>query len=170
MFLKNYTSDVPVPQTLHRIEQTLIKCGVTGIAKEYAPNNVGKIVALTFCIKLDGLTPMNVRIPVDEEKALQCLWLDYADGEKLTADGSQLEWSSRKKKKRSEFREQAERTAWKLMQDWVEVQMSLIQMKQADFMQVFLPYAWDGEKTFYERVKDTGYRGLLSAPSDNRND
>jgi hypothetical protein len=30
MFLKNYTSEVPVSQTIHRIEQVLIRCGVTG--------------------------------------------------------------------------------------------------------------------------------------------
>jgi hypothetical protein len=28
MFLKNYTSDVPVSTTIHRIQQVLIKCGV----------------------------------------------------------------------------------------------------------------------------------------------
>lgn len=27
MFLKNYTSNVPVSQTIYRIEQVLIKCG-----------------------------------------------------------------------------------------------------------------------------------------------
>jgi hypothetical protein len=41
--------------------------------------------------------------------------------------------------------------------------MSLIQMKQADFIQVFLPYVWDESKrqSYYESIKGAGYRALL---------
>lgn len=87
------------------------------------------------------------------------------DGDKLSDDGNSLHWNSRKKKKKSDFAEQAERTAWKLVQDWVEVQLSMIQMKQADFVQVFLPYVWDGRETLYQRIKSTGYRALLPETS-----
>lgn len=161
MFLKNYTSDVPVQQTLHRIEQVLVRCGVHGIAKEYHQKITGKIIALTFVIKIGDELNWQIRLPVDEEKALQALWLNYADGDKLTADGSALQWGSRKTKKRADFREQAERTAWKIMQDWIEVQLSMIQMQQADFQQVFLPYVWDGKQTLYDRVKGAGFSNLL---------
>ena len=148
MFLKNYTSEVPVHQTVYRIEQTLLKAGVTGIAKEYLPGSVGKISAITFAIKFDEGRPVTIRLPVDEDAAQQALWLDYADGDKLSPDGNTLTMWSKKKKTKADFREQAERTAWKIMQDWVEVQLSMIQMKQADFQQVFLPYMWDGEQTY----------------------
>ncbi len=47
------------------------------------------------------------------------------------------------------------------MQDWVGVQMSLIQMHQADTLQVFMPFIWDGKRTFYQAVKDGGYKALL---------
>lgn len=161
LFLKNYTSDVPVAQTVYRIEQVLIKCGVSGIAKEYHPAIAGKITALIFAIKLSEGQEWKIRVPVDEEKALQCLWLDYADGAKLNASGTEIYWNSRKKKKRSDFKEQAARTAWKIMQDWIEVQLSMIQMQQADFQQVFLPYVWDGQQTLYDRIKSNGYRALL---------
>lgn len=164
MFLKNYTSDVPVPQTVHRIEQLLIRCGVSGISKEYHPNISGKITALIFSIKLEFGQEWKIRVPVDEEKALQCLWLDYVGTDKMNAAGSELIWNARKKKKRADFKEQAERTAWKIMQDWIEVQLSMIQMQQADFQQVFLPYVWDGKQTLYDRVKEGGYRALLTAP------
>lgn len=164
MFLKNYTSDVPVAQTVHKIEQLLIRCGVTGILKEYHPNIQGKITALIFSINFAVGQPWQIRVPVDEEKALQCLWLDYADGDKLNPSGTEIQWNPRKKKKRADFREQAERTAWKIMQDWIEVQLSMIQMQQADFQQVFLPYVWDGKQTLYDRVKMNGYAALLPAP------
>lgn len=53
MFLKNYTSNVPVSQTIYRIEQVLIRCGVSGITKEYGPQQ--DMAAIHFHIKLaDG--------------------------------------------------------------------------------------------------------------------
>lgn len=162
-FLKNYTCEVPVSQTIYRIEQVLIKCGVSGIAKEYKGSN-GEITAITFQIKLDGQPAFTIRLPADTAGAWQALWLDYADGDKLTSDGNSIAWSmgrGQKKKTKASFKDQAERTAWKLMQDWVEVQLSLIQMKQADFIQVFLPYVWNGRQTFYQTIKESGYRAML---------
>lgn len=165
MFLKNYTSDVPVNQTVHRIEQVLIRCGVSGIMKEYTGVN-GEIAALIFQLDAPG-GKVSIRIPVDKKKALEALWLDYADGDKLTADGSAISWNPRKKKRRVDFADQAERTAWKIMQDWVEVQMSLIQMKQVDTLQVFLPYVMmNAKENYYEQLVASGYRGLLPERTD----
>lgn len=161
MFLKNYTSEVPVSQTVHRIEQVLIKCGVSGITKEYGSD--GEVAAMVFHIKLkEDDAPLTIRMPADKAAALQALWMDYVDGDKLSPDGnSVISWASRKKKTREDFKQQAERTAWRLVQDWVEVQLSMIQLKQADFVQVFLPYVWDGHQTFYHRLKASGFRAML---------
>jgi hypothetical protein len=160
MFLKNYTSDVPVHETIHRIEKTLIKCGVNAISKEYGPQ--GEIVALTFTVILQD-KPVLIRLPVNRDGAQQALWLDYANGDKLSADGTKIGWGSRKSKTKADFAVQADRTAWKIMQDWVEVQMSMIQTKQADFIQVFLPYVWDEQRkqTFYQALKSSGFKALL---------
>lgn len=161
MFLKNYTSEVPVSVTLHRIEQVLIKCGVSGITKEYGPQ--GEVVAVRFHVRQDANLPeVTVRLPADKERALNALWLDYAAGDKLTQDGQALAWNARKKRRRGDFAQQAERTAWRLVQDWVEVQMSMIQLNQAETMEVFLPYIWDGQQTVYSRLKSGGYRALLA--------
>ncbi len=159
-FLKNYTSDVPVSQTIYRIEQVLIKCGVTGIAKEYAGTD-GEIIAVSFHVESpSGM--LSIRLPADKEKATQALWLDYVDGDKLTDKGDELHWNTRKRKKRSDFTEQGARTAWKIVQDWVEVQMSMIQLQQADTLQVFLPYVMVNRKqNFYQQVVERNYAGLL---------
>ena len=160
MFLKNYTSEVPVSQTIYRIEHVLIKCGVTGIMKEYTGTN-GEIAAITFQIESPG-GKITIRLPADKQKALEALWLDYVDGDKLNAKGDAVDdLHSRKKKKRTAFVEQAERTAWKIVQDWVEVQMSMIQMKQADTLQVFLPYVFDGKRTYYQALQEANFKGLL---------
>lgn len=166
MFLRNYTSDVPVSQTIYRIEQVLIRCGVSGITKEYGPK--AEVAALTFHIDLEGRR-VTVRLPADVQSAWDALWLDYVDGDRLNEAGTAIAaWGSRKKKKKDDFREQAERTAWRLVQDWVEVQLSMIQLKQTDFVQVFLAYVWDESRreSFYGRLKASGYRGLLAAPKE----
>lgn len=147
MFLKNYTSNAPVSQTIYRIEQVLIKCGVSGINKEYLAG--GKVSAITFSIELEHNRPMDVRIPVNEQKALEVLWNNY---KKTSPNGT---------KSKTDFVEQAKRTAWKIVQEWVEIQMSMVQMEQAEFREVFLPYFWDGKKTFFAAVKDSGFRALL---------
>ena len=147
MFLKNYTSNVAVSKTIYRIEQTLIKCRVNGITKEYSPT--GQIAALFFQIPgNDGMTH-NVRLPADSEGVLNALWENYC------------KTTPRRRKNKSDFLEQAGRTAWKIMQDWVEVQMSLIQLKQADPLQVFLSYVWDGKQTFYHALRANNFKALI---------
>ncbi len=159
MFLKNYTSEVPVSQTIYRIEQVLIKCGVSGIMKEYV-GTAGEIAAITFQIEAPA-GKITIRLPADKTRALDALWLDYVDGDKLNEKGDAVAWSSRKKKRRADFAEQAARTAWKIVQDWIEVQLSMVQLKQADTLQVFLPYVFDGKRTYYQALQASGFRGLL---------
>lgn len=162
MFLKNYTSNVPVSQTIARIEKVLIQCGVSGIMKEYGLNQ--KVVAVTFQIGRNG-EKQTIRLPADEAKAWDALWRDYA-GSDITADGKSVIWSSRKSKRPQDFAEQAERTAWKIVQDWVEVQMSMIQLQQADMLQVFLPYIYDGRRTYYQALKESNFAGLLQEKTE----
>ena len=57
---------------------------------------------------------------------------------------------------------QAERTAWKVVLDWVEIQCTMIQMRQAEFVQVFLPYVFmpAQNKTFFEVLKGQDFQLL----------
>jgi hypothetical protein len=162
-FLKNYTSEVPVNDTVGKIEQTLIRCGVAGIMKEYSDVN-GSVAALTFQLQtFEG--KVSIRLPVSVNMCQDAFWSDYVNGDQLSDDGNSLRWSGNKKKRRQDFRQQAERTAWKIMQDWVEVQMSMIQMKQAEPMQVFLPYVMvDDQTSVFQQIKATHFKGLLAAP------
>lgn len=164
MFLRNYTSDVPAAQTIARIEKVLIQCGVTGITKEYAPQPAGVLAAITFTVNTPEGKTLAIRLPADKEACQRALWLDYVDGDELDKNGELSRWHSRKKKKKADFAEQAERTAWRLVQDWIEIQLSMIQMQQADFAQVFLPYVWDGRRTFYDALKADNFRLMLEAP------
>lgn len=161
MFLKNYTSDVPVPTTIMRIESTLIKCGVRGIEKQYE-ENTGRVLALTFTIDVGDKRPLRVNLPVREQQVLEALWQEYVDGDPLAPDGQTVVcYPNTKRKNRESFREQAQRTAWRLMQDWIEVQMSLILMKQADVREVFLSYIMVNQKqTVFQVFEESGMKML----------
>ena len=53
-------------------------------------------------------------------------------------------------------REQAVRTAWRIVKDWVEAQMALVETQMVSTQDVFLPYAvmQDG-RTLAERVRES---------------
>ena len=158
-FLKNYTSDVPVSQTIYRIEQVLLRCGVRGIMKEYGIDQ--SITAITFKIEVDG-KPVAIRLPVKEDQATGILWKEYAGDDYDNKKDTIVEHrAGQKRKRRGDFAEQGARTAWKIVQDWVEVQMSMIQTGQAELMEVFLPYVFDGKRTYFTAIKESKFAGLL---------
>jgi hypothetical protein len=140
--IKNYTSSVPVERTIMRIEMELIEGGAIGIQKEY---NDGQLKAICFSIASPEKRLLSIRLPSDIEAVYEV-------------------FKSQVKKPRpgtfENLHAQAERTAWKLIQDWVEIQMSLIKMRQVEFLQVFLPYIWNGKETFYAVLKQGGFKML----------
>lgn len=143
--LKNYTSTVPVERTLARIEAALAKAGATAITKDYT---AGQIRALCFRVRLPDARDLTIRLPANEDQVRRAM----LEGRTRLRAGTELRVT-----------EQARRTAWKLMQDWVEVQLSLIAMQQAEFLEVFLPYAWDGKRTFYQTVRESHFKMLPAA-------
>lgn len=159
-FLKNYTSDVPVSQTIYRIEQVLLRCGVRGIMKEYGIDQ--SVSAITFKLEVEG-KPVGIRLPVNEAQATDILWKEYA-GEDYDEERDSIvrHRANLKKKRRADFAEQGARTAWRIVQDWVEVQMSMVQTGQAEMMEVFLPYVFNGKQTYYTAIKESKFAGLLT--------
>jgi hypothetical protein len=145
--IKNYTSGVPVERTIMRIELALITGGAIGITKDYKD---GSLEAISFSVPCHEKGLMAIRLPANVGMVYACL-------------KSAMKRPRRETIKR--LQQQAERTAWKLIQDWVEVQMAMIKMKQADLIQVFLPYIWDGKRTFYAALKGQGFKMLgMGAP------
>ena len=51
--------------------------------------------------------------------------------------------------------EQAERVAWRILKDWVEVQMALLDMKMVQFEEIFMPYIEiNNGQTLYEKLEE----------------
>jgi hypothetical protein len=143
--MKNYTSTVPAERSIAKIEAVLAKHGADEIVKTCRG---GKVAAIAFRItEPETLTSFAVALPANVP-AIHSVLLGKTCG-------------FLSKTATSRILAQAERTAWKLMLDWIEVQMSLIEMRQAELLQVFLPYVIDGGKrSFYELLRGSGFKAL----------
>jgi hypothetical protein len=144
MNLKNYTSEVPAITSMGRIERCLVEAGATDISKKYED---GVCRAIRFRMPINN-TPVFFELPARVDACYKVLWAEYKRPQPDTKKKVQL---------------QAERTAWKIVSDWVECQLSMIRLEQAEALQVFLPYVWDPakEETFFEKLKKTNYKALL---------
>jgi hypothetical protein len=140
--IKNYTSTVPVSRTISRIEEHLAEIGATHIAKEYQES---KVTGITFSLPFQGRHPA-FRIPAQPEVVYEIL----TKGKRIQA------------RSRDSYREQALRTAWKIVADWVEVQCAMVQLKQAEPMQVFFSCLLHKGETVYQKFIASGGKLLGS--------
>lgn len=140
--IKNYTSTIPVDRTISRIEALLVRAGASNIQKDYREGALNSI-----CFSVDGPNSkqLAVKLPANVDAVYKRMRADIKRPQPGTLN---------------RLKEQSARTAWKLMQDWLEVQISLIQMEQVEFLQIFLPYVWDGKKTFYAALKAGEFKQL----------
>lgn len=144
MNLKNYTSTVPVSTTISYIENYLAACGVTGISKDYKN---GHPIALYFHVAM-GEKEYTIRLPARIERVQDVMWMDYCASVRQP------------RKTKDDFFEQAARTAWKIQQDWVQVQMTLIKLKQVNFIEVFMGFVWDGNQSYFEYIDGKQLKAL----------
>lgn len=146
--IKNYTSQVPASRSVQYIENKLVVHGAKQIMKEY--DDEKRLSGICFIINVDG-KEWPFKLPARME---QCEAIFRARVKKPTQDTEKR------------IKAQAERTSWKLLSDWVDIQMSLIELGQAEFLEIFLPYAYDvvQKKTFFEKLKEINYKGLIEAP------
>lgn len=115
MPIKNYTTKVDVYTSLGEIQGALAKAGAQKIMVDYVD---GKPIGVTFAL-------------YREKYGLQGFTLHAA------VDGTLRVFAKQKVKP---DREQAERTAWRNVRDWVLAQMALIESCDVPIDEVFLPY------------------------------
>lgn len=144
MNLKNYTSSVPMLNSIQKIEFKLAQAGATHIAKSYENE---KPIGMIFQIEIDKI-PTTFKLPAKSDKVYDLL----LKGRKSIPTNAQKEI----------IKLQADRTAWKILSDWVDIQISMIMIEHVEILEVFLPYAFDGKtnQTFFEKIKDNGFKLL----------
>lgn len=148
MNIKNYTSSTPASQSISKIENALVQIGASNINKVYENKICSGINFLFYDTKLQRTFVFNLRAQVKE--CFEIFWKDVkrprADTKEKTLD-------------------QANRTAWKIVSDLVELQCANILLGQATPLQMFLSNTFDpaSQETLYDKVMN-GKAKLLLPP------
>jgi hypothetical protein len=134
--LKNYTAETPVESSIAKIEALVVKQGATQFFKEYKG---GLVIGVVFIVPiLSGELP--IRLPARVEQVKQKLY------------GRRSEYTLA-------MEEQARRTAWANIRDWLDAQMALIETEQVKLEEIFLPYMTDrGGKTLFEYMQENQFK------------
>jgi len=134
MPLIKYTTEIDPDRTAMEITKMLSKAGANAILTEYDPNK-NYLTAISFRILLNN-QPIEFRLPCDWKPVLTILERDRNVPRRYVTEG------------------QAVRVAWRIVHQWVEAQLAIIETKMVKTEQVFLPYAiMRDNKTLYEHVE-----------------
>jgi hypothetical protein len=145
--IKNYTSSVPSNRSVSHIEERLAAHGAQSVVKQYGEDR--RLAAVSFFMRIgDRLVPF--RLPA------------------RTAQVEQIFKARVKKPRRGtleKLSEQAERTAWKIISDWVDAQMALVELQQAEIAEIFMPYMWSERlgKSYYQIAEAQGFK-MIEGP------
>lgn len=136
MPIKNYTTTIDPFKTAGEIEKMLVEHGAMSIMKTYEN---GQISGISFMIDT-GIQTIPVRLPAKIEECLEVL-----KKEKKANPKAQIKLTE----------DQARKVAWRILKDWVDVQLALLDMKMVSFEEIFLSYiqTQDG-KTIYEKLEE----------------
>jgi hypothetical protein len=137
MPLLNDTTRVSVDKTVGDIQKCLAAHGAKAILSEYDEH--GTVIALSFKVSV-GTQDLAFRLPANWRPVLTLLERD------------------RKVPRSFRTPEQALRVSWRMVKDWVEAQLAIVETKMVQFEQVFLPLIItpDG-RTLYERVREAQF-------------
>lgn len=138
MTIRNYTTQISTEKTIMEIEQILVKFGARGILKEYEGS---KVSALMFYLIKDN-QKIPFKIPMSIEKSRTVI--------KKAVEEKKLAYKYLNEPLRSE---QGERVTWRIIKDWIDSQLSLLEINFADAIEILLPYAYDSveNKTMYQK-------------------
>ena len=125
MPIKNYRTRVSVDKTVAEIHRLLVKAGALFVATEYDPE--GEPAYVSFAVKLDG-QPLYYRLPRNTDGVIRAL---RRQGAASAAN-----------------QKNAAAISWRTLKDWCAAQVALIEAGQAEFAQVYLPYAVEDARSY----------------------
>lgn len=135
MAILNYTTTVESYKTVAEIEQILVKHKALSIMKNYDGE---QITALSFIVDT-GYNQIPIKLPAKVDECLKVLEHEKKKGTKNV----------------KATKEQAERVAWRILKDWVEAQMALLDIQMVKFEEVFMPYIVDQTgRTLFEKLEE----------------
>ena len=143
--IKNYTTEVQVETTVHRIEKVLSQYGATKVVKDY--DGDGTPCALLFVIRgQNGDVP--IKLPCRDKEALKLFQEQHKQGA-LPKRYAQGEWAG----------QQAKRVAWRIVEDWVRAQLALWELGMVSLEEVFLAHIYiaEEEMTMFEILQKRSF-------------
>jgi hypothetical protein len=142
----NYTTEISVEKTAAEIQTKLVKARAKAVLCEYSPEGV--LTGIAFQIDTQhGL--LAFKLPANIDGVFNAMRQD------------------KKLQPRYKKKAQAARIAWRIIKDWVEAQLAIIEAGVATLPQVFLPYAQTGDgRTVYERFEKQGLQALTYGGGD----
>ncbi|MBA2287520.1 MAG: hypothetical protein H0W02_18760 [Ktedonobacteraceae bacterium] len=150
--LKNYRSDASLSAIFEAIRLTLASHKAKRISFDY--DDAGQATSIQFVLEVHG-TALTFRLPARFENV-----------ERLVAESNR---SAGRSQKGDALRDQAMRTTWANIRDWLSAQMALIDAGMVQTEEVFLPYLLnEAGQTYFEVFQE---RLALPAPragSDHR--
>lgn len=140
MAILNYTTSISTEKTAAEIQKKLASAKAQAVLCEY--DDDGVMCAMSFRI----MTPhgmISFRMPANTQGVHKALKSDDRVPKKLKT------------------KEQAARVSWRILKDWIEAQLAIVNAEMADLTEVFLPYA-QGEsgQTMYEAMEQSGFKAL----------
>ncbi len=144
--MKNYTSTVAPLKSIMGIEKELIAINATNISKNIKD---GKVISITFQI-IQNSEFITIVLPCRVDKIVKYLKINVP---KFKHMGNS-----------SKVTEQAERTAWKNLLEWTQLQSAFIQLEQVEVLEVFLPYIYleSQQQTVYQGIKSNNFKALTN--------
>lgn len=140
MPILNYTTSVGIDRSAAQIQKSLTRVGVRGMSFEY--DDDGAIFSMMFRLDTER-GPVNFRLPANVRGVLAAMEEDRAVPRRLCRE------------------EQAARVAWRIIKDWIEAQVAIVEAGQAEAVEVFLPYALDQRgNTLFQALETKGFPGL----------
>lgn len=146
MPILNYTTKIDAWKTVNEIQQILSKHKVSHFSIK---NEGGFPVALSFTIDYNG-HPLNFLLPCNHEGVLRCL----KSGKKIPST--------------SKNTEQALRTSWRIVKDWVEAQLAIVEAEISPIQEVFLSRLIinsEGETLSNKMLNNNGLKLLTHDPT-----
>lgn len=134
MPIKNYTTEVSEEKTVSEIMALLAVKGARSIRIDYdeqnRPTAVGFVIFLKVASGDDFGVPVPFKLPCNFDGVFRAMCGEFKD--------QRARW---KFERNPESRKQARRTAWRIVKNWVEAQMAMVEADCAALAQVFMPYA-----------------------------
>lgn len=150
MPIKNYTTSVSSEKTIAEIQSMLAKNGASRIMTEY--DTKGEVSALCFTLKMKE-SELPFSLPIREESILKVLENQRRAGKLPRSYVTQA---------------QAKRIGWRILKDWVDAQLALVQIGMVDMEEVFMPYLYNTRtrQTLYQISKAGQFQNLLPAVTE----